>query len=46
MLILLFLKDWCYEEAGVRSLNRCFETISRKFAFELLSNNSELVKIQ
>ncbi|KAL4480128.1 hypothetical protein ABPG74_020644 [Tetrahymena malaccensis] len=40
------IKNWCYDEAGVRSLKRCFETISRKYAVELLTNNPELVQLQ
>lgn len=30
----------------MRGLKRCFETISRKFAVELLSTNPELLKMQ
>lgn len=30
----------------MRGLKRCFETISRKFAVELLSSNPELLKLQ
>ena len=39
-------KDWCYEEPGVRGLKRCFETLLRKYAVELLQKNPELVEIQ
>ena len=38
-------KDWCYNESGVRELKRSMETITRKYAKELLVNYPQLLEI-
>ncbi|KRX01904.1 Ribosomal protein S5 domain 2-type fold [Pseudocohnilembus persalinus] len=37
------ITNWCYYESGVREFKRCFETICRKFAVEILSKHPSLL---
>lgn len=39
------IKNWCYNESGVRELKRSFETICRKYAVELIHKYPGLTEI-